>query len=1040
MKDHDKTRRQLMAELAELRRQVASLETAAAEGRQAAEERRRSEAKWRLVAENAPLFVAVVDRLGHMQFLNRFRPGFTPETVLGRPIYDFLDPRYHAIARECLERVLQTGENASYESVGAGPEGTETEYVTDIGPVIVDGHIVAATLMSRDITDRKRAESQIRRERNLAQQYLDVAGVIMVALDHSGNIRLLNRKGDVTLGYDDGELLGKNWFDTCVPQRIRDEMKAVFADVIAAQAPLAEYYDNPVITKCGEERIIAWHNAVLTDETGAIVGTLSSGLDITERKQVEEALRESEARSRLLADVIELSSQPFGMGYPDGSLGIVNTAYCDLVGYSQEELRRLDWSRDLTPPEWHALEAQHLDQLFRTRKPIRYEKEYVRKDGSRVPIELLVHVVCDQSGRPQYYYSFITDLTERKRAEAALRKAHDELERRVEERTAELHRANEELTIFRRFADASGQGFSMADLDGRLMYLNPALCRMLGHVRPEEYIGQHLSICYSEEANRRGREEVEPAVGQNGCWEGELSLLSRQGKSIPTWQHAFTIRDDQGNPLRLAVVITDITERKTAEQTLRQSERRFRNYFEQGLIGMAVTSVDKRWLEVNDRLCEIMGRAREELLQQTWTEMTHPDDLEPNFQLFSRLLAREIEHFTMDKRFLRKDGSIVYTTIHTRAFRRDDGTTDHIVTLIEDISARKHAEEAFRASHEEVRSIYQGLRDGVLIADTETLRFVQANPVMCEMLGYSQEEVLSLSVNAIHPPERLPFVLDKFRQNSEGQLWIAGDIPVLRKDGTVFYADIATNRLSYRGRPCVIGFFRDVTDRKQAEEALERERQSLWRMLQSSDHERQIISYDIHDGLAQYLAAATMQFQACNSLRESHPDEAKKAYETAVELVRQAHGESRRLISEVRPPVIDENGLEMAVSHLVHEYRRRGGPQIECRSDVQFGRLPSILENSLYRIAQEALTNACKHSKSKKVTVTMTQEGQDVRLEMQDWGIGFDPDSVGPGHFGLEGIRQRVRLLGGRLTIESTPGSGTLVQVVVPILERHAEG
>ena len=101
--------------------------------------------------------------------------------------------------------------------------------------------------------------------------------------------------------------------------------------------------------------------------------------------------------------------------------------------------------------------------------------------------------------------------------------------------------------------------------------------------------------------------------------------------------------------------------------------------------------------------------------------------------------------------------------------------------------------------------------------------------------------------------------------------------------------------------------------------------------------------------------------------------------------------------------------------------------------------MPPILENTLYRIAQEALTNACKHSKSKKVAVAMTQEEQDVRLEVRDWGIGFNPEAVAKGHFGLEGIRQRVRLLGGRLTIESRPGSGTLVQVVVPIVERQSE-
>ena len=129
----------------------------------------------------------------------------------------------------------------------------------------------------------------------------------------------------------------------------------------------------------------------------------------------------------------------------------------------------------------------------------------------------------------------------------------------------------------------------------------------------------------------------------------------------------------------------------------------------------------------------------------------------------------------------------------------------------------------------------------------------------------------------------------------------------------------------------------------------------------------------------------------------------------------------------------------MAISHLVHEQRRRGGPKIHFESNVQFGRLASILENAFYRIAQEALTNACKHSQSKKVKVSLSGDGQEAWLKVQDWGVGFEPESVGKGHFGLEGIRQRVRLLGGRLTIESRPGVGTTVQVVVPILEQQVE-
>ena len=129
----------------------------------------------------------------------------------------------------------------------------------------------------------------------------------------------------------------------------------------------------------------------------------------------------------------------------------------------------------------------------------------------------------------------------------------------------------------------------------------------------------------------------------------------------------------------------------------------------------------------------------------------------------------------------------------------------------------------------------------------------------------------------------------------------------------------------------------DIAARKKAEEALERERQSLWKMLQASDHERQIISYEIHDGLAQFLAAANMQFQVYDSLRENSPEESQKAYQSALELVRQAYTESRRLINEVRPPVIDEIGLETAISHLVHEQRKRGGPTIKFDRGVHFG-------------------------------------------------------------------------------------------------------
>ncbi len=150
--------------------------------------------------------------------------------------------------------------------------------------------------------ERKQVEEEIRKERDRLQKYLDVAGVIIVTLNKQGEITLINRKGCEILGYPKRALIGKNWFDTCIPERFRSKTREAFQQIIAGNLQASEYYENPILTHSGEERIIAWHNAILTDKSGNPIGTLSSGEDITQRKQAEEqikaALKEKEVLLR----------------------------------------------------------------------------------------------------------------------------------------------------------------------------------------------------------------------------------------------------------------------------------------------------------------------------------------------------------------------------------------------------------------------------------------------------------------------------------------------------------------------------------------------------------------------------------------------------------------------------------------------------------------------------------------------------------------------------------------------------------------------
>ena len=141
--------------------------------------------------------------------------------------------------------------------------------------------------------------------------------------------------------------------------------------------------------------------------------------EILEKKlhKTEEELQNTKEHDTFVSNIIEYSSQPFGVGYPDGTLGLVNKAFEELTGYTKEELKRTDWSEILTPPEFRDMENEKLEELHRTDQSIKYEKEYIRKDGTRIPIELLVHLVKNNDGTPKYYYSFLTDITERKKAE-----------------------------------------------------------------------------------------------------------------------------------------------------------------------------------------------------------------------------------------------------------------------------------------------------------------------------------------------------------------------------------------------------------------------------------------------------------------------------------------------------------------------------------------------------------------------------------------------------------------------------------------------
>ena len=509
-----------------------------------------------------------------------------------------------------------------------------------------------------------------------------------------------------------------------------------------------------------------------------------------------------------------------------------------------------------------------------------------------------------------------------------------------------------------------------------------------------------------------------------------------------------------------------------SEEELRESEQRYRALFEQAADAIVIIDPETGDLvEFNDRAQENLGYTREEFHRLKIPDFEVHESAEEVAEHIARIIRQGGDAFETKHR--RKNGELRDIVVSSRVVSL--GGRDFIQSIWRDVTDRRRAE----ASSRLLASAVQQSIDGIAVSDLEgNLQFL--NDAFAAMHGYTPEELVGKHLSILHTPEQMPSVRAANRQLQEtgkltGRIWHA------RRDGSVFPTLMHNSLFRDEMGDFVgmIGTARDITDlkrteeeltahrdhleelvqertselakanqrlleeiaeRKRAEEAVEEERRLLRQLLDFQEQERRLVAYEIHDGLAQQLTGALLQFQAFGQLRDRSPDEAQKAFDDGLDLLRESVNEARRLISGFRPPVLDESGIITSIEYLICEQQKRDGPEIEFLHDIRADRLASPLETALFRIAQEALANACRHSTSDTVRVELTEQRGRVHLEVRDWGIGFNLEKVGKHSSGLQGIRERARLLGGRATIDVARNKGTRVAVDLPLLEKLPDG
>lgn len=280
---------------------------------------------------------------------------------------------------------------------------------------ILKRHVRSRTAeLEREIVERKAVEADLRRERERAQGYLDTVQTIMVALDGEGTIRMINNAGLDLLGYREEELLGRNWFETCLPQpEGSEQVLPVFRELMAGNISAVEYSENPVLCRDGSVRLVAWHNSYLSDEEGRVTGTLGSGQDITERKKLENEMRQHAAvfqharEAIMVLDAGQRATQ-------------VNDTFSEITGYSREEM--LGQNPRLLQSGRH--DEQFYRQMYKTlEREGKWQGELWnrRKDGEVFPVWQTITVVRGNDGAVNQYISIFSDISEKKLAEERVR-------------------------------------------------------------------------------------------------------------------------------------------------------------------------------------------------------------------------------------------------------------------------------------------------------------------------------------------------------------------------------------------------------------------------------------------------------------------------------------------------------------------------------------------------------------------------------------------------------------------------------------------
>lgn len=545
------------------------------------------------------------------------------EELLGRPLDRLIPERFRGTHGEHIKRFAQSGittrrMGALGRITGLRANGEEFPIEASISQVGVEGRRYF-TVILRDITERGRLENELAAREGLLRTIIETEPECVAVVNLDGSVQTMNAAGLAMIEAEGSlDIVGKQICDLVTPQ-----FRAVFREVEAkagqGEAGILEF---EIVGLKGSHRWLEMHAVPLRGSGGTITAVLGVTRDITARKEAEASLREVQG---LFEDIVESSKDAIGYASLDGKFVLANRAFAQLTGYSQDELLRMSYG-ELIPEEYRMVQAKAIAQVIQTGEPAEFEKEYFRKDGSRVPVSLTVSMVKGEGGKHAGLAVIIRDITERKQTETALRQS--------EER-------------YRRLVQVSPDAIFVLRGDC-ILFVNGEGVRLLGVTDENDIVGRPLIDfipCDERAALQRRLPRAEDEQEQVPLF-GQV-FVRLDGGTIEAEVITAHYRDQEGPAV--LVVVRDITERKRLQAQLRRTER----VAELGTVASGMAH------EIGTPMNVILGRA-EYLMERTKEEpvrkglQTIVTQVERITRVMNQLLAfarrRPVEHRAIDLR------------------------------------------------------------------------------------------------------------------------------------------------------------------------------------------------------------------------------------------------------------------------------------------------------------------------------------------------------------------------------------------------------